>query len=389
VRLAIVASHPIQYYAPLYRELARRCELTVFFAHRATQSDQAEAGFGVGFEWDVDLLASYQHVFLRNVAKRPGLGRFSACDTPEIGARLRSAGSDAVLIQGWHLKSYLQALIAAKRLGLPVMLRGDSQLATRRSPLKSGVKAIAFPPLLRLYDAALYVGRRSREYWLRYRYPADRLFFSPHCVDTEWFASRATASARQELRARLGIEPGVLLVVFAGKLVPFKRPLDIVAAVARLKGANRKIEVLVAGAGELEAEMRQAAQDSGVALHLLGFRNQRDMPAVYAAGDVLALPSDGRETWGMVANEALACCRPVVLSEAVGSAPDLAEDATAGRVFPEGDVPALAGALLDLAASPPAASAIAAKSRSYGLAAAADGIEAALACVASRGRSYV
>ena len=73
MRLAIVTSHPIQYHAPLFRELARRIDLTVFFAHRATPIDQANAGFGVEFDWDIDLLSGYEHRFLSNVATSPNL----------------------------------------------------------------------------------------------------------------------------------------------------------------------------------------------------------------------------------------------------------------------------------------------------------------------------
>src|SRR5882672_10105814 len=165
MRLAVLASHPVRYQAPLFRELARRLDLTVFFAHRATPQDQAAAGFGVGFDWDVDLLTGYQHVFLRNVAKRPGLDRFAGCDTPEIGKQLAAGQFDAVLLPGWHLKSYLQALFAGKRLGLPVLARGDSHLATPRPAVKRAAKAIAYPPFLRLFDNALYVGECSRTYW--------------------------------------------------------------------------------------------------------------------------------------------------------------------------------------------------------------------------------
>lgn len=376
-RLAVVASHPIQYYVPLYRELARRCDLTVFFAHRATPADQAGAGFGVGFEWDIDLFSGYTHSFLRNIARSPGLDRFFACDTPEIGARLREGQFDAVLLQGWHIKTYLQSLFSAKRLGLPVMMRGDSQLETPRSPVKRAAKAVAYPLFLRLFDAALYVGERSRAYWMHYRYPKGRLFFSPHCVDTAWFADRAAIDAGNGLRARLGISREAKVALFAGKLVPFKRPLDLVAAAARMKAEGRQIEVIVAGAGPLEAEIA-AARAAGILVHTLGFCNQTQMPAVYAAADVLVLPSDGRETWGLVANEALACGRPIILSDAVGAAPDLAVDGAAGRVFPVGDVARLAEALYAVMSSPSPAAAIAAKSRRYSLAAAADGIEEAL-----------
>jgi glycosyltransferase involved in cell wall biosynthesis len=378
MRLAIVASHPVQYYSPLFRELARRLDVTVFFAHRATTADQAYAGFGVGFDWDVDLLSGYTHVFLRNVAEQPALDRFGGCDTPEIGARLREGHFNAVLVPGWHLKAYLQAAFAGKRLGLPVLARGDSHLLTPRSWLKKAAKAFVYPPFLRLFDAALYVGERSRAYWRHYGYPQSRLFFSPHCIDTEWFASRATKAARQELRARLGLADDVAVALFAGKLLPFKRPLDLVGAAAELKARGQEIVVLLAGDGPLREEIEAAARAAGISLHMLGFRNQSEMPAAYAAADVLVLPSDGRETWGLVANEALACGRPIILSDAVGAAPDLAADETAGRVFPVGNVPALVHALGSIVACPPPPEAIAAKSEAYSLAAAADGIKVAL-----------
>src|SRR5215475_7468305 len=107
MRLAVVASNPVQYQAPLFRELAQQTELTVFFAHRATSDDQAEAGFGINFDWDISLLAGFNHVFLRNEASKPGLSRFAGCDTPEIGTRLRKGSYDAMLVMGWHRKCFV------------------------------------------------------------------------------------------------------------------------------------------------------------------------------------------------------------------------------------------------------------------------------------------
>ncbi len=377
-RLAIVASHPIQYQAPLFRSLAERVDLTVFFAHRATSADQAAAGFGVAFDWDVDLLSGYKHVFLRNIAAQPSLEHFSGCDTPEIGARLREGCFDAVLVTGWHLKTFVQALAAAKRMGLPTLVRGDSQLETPRSFWKRGMKAATYPMFLRLFDAALYVGERSRAYWLHYGYPPRRMHFSPHCVDNDWFAARATREARAALRGRLNIDEAAKVVLFAGKLVPFKRPLDVVAAAGRLRHKGQNVIVLVAGSGPLADELTRAAAAAGVSLHHLGFCNQSAMPAAYAASDVLVLPSDGGETWGLVANEALACGRPIILSGAVGSAPDLAGDGRVGRVFPTGNIDALAVALGDILRDPPSRASIAAKSEAYSIGAAVDGIMMAI-----------
>jgi glycosyltransferase involved in cell wall biosynthesis len=382
MRLAIVASHPIQYQAPLFRHLARRVDLHVFFAHRATPEEQAGAGFGVPFDWDVDLTSGYAHCFLHNVARRPGTDRFSGCDTPDAGRRIGEGRFEAVLLMGWHLKSFLQAALAAKARRIPVLVRGDSQLATPRTALKRAAKACLYPPLLRLFDAALYVGERSRAYYEHYRYPGARLFFSPHCVDTAWFAARATAEAARALRARLRIAPGSRVVLFAGKLLPFKRPLDAVEACALLRRQGRQVEMMVAGSGPLESEVRERARMLGLPLHGLGFQNQTQMPAAYAAADVLVLPSTGQETWGLVANEALACGRPVVVSEACGCAPDLAGDGSAGRVFPAGDVPALARAIESLLGAPPAPEAIRRRSERFSLDAAAQGILEAAAFAA-------
>jgi glycosyltransferase involved in cell wall biosynthesis len=371
--LAVVASHPIQYQATLFRALQQRIDVTVFYAHRASKLDQAEAGFGIGFEWDSDLFSGYKSVFLRNAAKRPGLGHFTGCDTPEIGMQLKDRAFDAVLIQGWHLKSFLQAVFAAKRLGLPVLVRGDSHLDTPRSAIKRAGKAIAYPTFLRLFDAALYVGEQSHAYWQHYRYPEKRLFHSPHCVDNDWFAARATLEARRLVRARLGIAPNASVVLFAGKLVPFKRPLDLIAAAALMKGSGMEITVMVAGTGPLESDMTRAAREAGISYQSLGFCNQTKMPEAYAAADILVLPS-ARETWGLVANEALACGRPIVLADTVGSAPDLAADRTVGRVFPVSDIAALANAIWALIRNPPSPDLIATKSAAFSPIVAANGI---------------
>jgi len=378
-RLAVVVSHPIQYLSPLFRQLATQVQLKVFYGHRATPADQQKIGFGVGFEWDVDLLSGYDSTFLTNKARKPSVARFNGIDTPEIGSRLDEGRFDAVLLEGWYLKFLIQAAFAARRRGIPVFARGDSQLLTPRSPFKRMAKDLFFPIFLRLFDAALFAGKRSRAYWEHYRYPPEKMFFSPHGVDTTWFRSRATDQARAERRSRMGYSPETKVALFAGKLIPFKRPLDLVPAIASLRNDGLDARILVAGSGQLEGELKAAAAAARVPINMLGFCNQSEMPAVYAAADVLVLPSDGRETWGLVANEALACGRPLVLSDAVGCAPDLAADEVAGMIFPVGDVAALAQAIRKVVLEPPVPAAIAAKSNEYSLDTAASGIIQALA----------
>lgn len=384
MRLVVVATHPIQYQAPLFRELAGRVDLHVLFAHRATPDNQAAAGFDVRFDWDIDLTSGYSSSYLNNVSQMPGLDAFGGCDTPEVAADIERLKPDALLVQGWHVKSFWQSIYAARRRKIPVMVRGDSQLQTPRSRLKIAVKEVVYPLALRAFDAALYVGENSRRYWEHYRYPRNRMFFAPHCVDNDWFAERATPEARARLRQSCGIAEDAFVVLFAGKLVPFKRPLDIVEAVARCRAAGRRVEMMIAGSGALDSAARQHAVEFDVPIHMLGFCNQTQMPAAYAAADALVLPSTSSETWGLVANEALACGRPAIVSDACGCAPDLVGDGVAGRIFRCGDVGGLASSIADLMERPPSQTEIARKIGAYSLKAAADGIllaaERRLAC---------
>ena len=116
-RLAVVVSHPIQYQAPLFRSLASHPEidLQVWYCHNASKQEQAGAGFGVEFDWDVSLTDGYNHRFLRNVASNQTVASFGGLDTPEIAEIIKSEEFDAIIINGWHYKSAWQVMRACWR----------------------------------------------------------------------------------------------------------------------------------------------------------------------------------------------------------------------------------------------------------------------------------
>jgi len=405
MRLGILASHPIQYQAPWFRTLAKAVDLEVLFAHRQSAAEQGKAGFGVAFEWDVDLLSGYQHRFLTNVSRSPGVSHYSGCDTPEvadiIGEKLEDRSSkmevsrspisqlpspspevsgqwsvvsgrrgnrfDAFIVSGWNLKSYWQAIRACRRAGVPVLVRGDSQLRTPRSLLKRLAMEVRQRWLLRQFDGFLSVGQRHREYLEYYGVPAKKIFFAPHFVDNEWFAAKAAEvrSLRSKVRTEWGAGEADLVALFVGKFIPKKRPADLLRAVARLKlhpgGADlpvgqdaqqpvSTVRAVFVGSGELENELHAAAKALGVQARFEGFKNQSELPALYAAADALILPSDGGETWGLVVNEAMACGLPAIVTDAVGCGPDLIEEGRTGFTYPVGDVNALSRKLQQIAA---------------------------------------
>jgi glycosyltransferase involved in cell wall biosynthesis len=379
MRIGFLVSHPIQYYAPIFRELAKRCDLTVFFAHKQTAAGQAKAGYGVAFEWDVDLLSGYRSRFLTNIARQPSTDAFAGCDTPGIAQEIAQGRFDAFVVPGWGLRSYLQALRACRRAKVPVLVRGDSQLASQRGGPIRLAKALIFPRFLKRFDGCLYVGQRNREYLEHYGVTAERLFFSPHCIDNDAFRRASGPAARPAPSADGAAARRRIL--FVGKLVDSKRPLDLLRAAALIQGHRGQVEVAFAGAGEAEAALKRAAADARIATVFHGFVNQSELPAVYSAADVIVSPSV--ETWGLVVNEAMACGVPAVVSDAVGCGPDLIEPGQTGMIFPLDDIPALAKAIEAVLAFDPARTraAIAARMAIYSPNRTAQGIMEAAAVV--------
>jgi glycosyltransferase involved in cell wall biosynthesis len=365
-RVGILATHPVQYYAPWYRALARRVELEVFFAHRTTAAEQGAAGFGVAFEWDVPLLDGYRHRFLENRAQRADASTFAGCDTPEIAALVRGGDFDAFIVHGWASRSYWQAIAACRRAGTPVLVRGDSQLETARPRLRRLLKYPLYRLFIPRFDAYLVVGERARAYLLHYGADPRRMFFSPHAVDNAFFGARADAARarRDALRERWGLPRNAVVFAFSGKLVEGKRPGDFLQGITAAAGRNRAVWGLVVGDGPLRRSLEAAAERSGAPVRFTGFLNQTAMPEAYAASDVLVLPSNG-ETWGLVVNEAMASGLPAVVSDAVGCAPDLIREGETGHVVPRGDVAALAARLAGLAADPARRAALGAAARRH------------------------
>ena len=383
-KLGILASHPIQYQAPLFRELAQRCDLHVYFAHRQTPQAQAAAGFGVAFEWDVDLLSGYVHTYLPNVAGQPDTSAFWGCDTPAITGEINEGGFDAFLVMGWHLKCFWQAIRACQLHDVPVMVRGDSQLATPRGRAKQAVKSLLYPWVIRQFDACLYVGERNREYLEHYGAPASRLFFAPHCVDTQAFAAAAAEVDRAAVRSAWQLGADDHAVLFAGKMVDRKRPEDLVRAVYQMRAKGQAVVLVWAGDGPGRQALETLGKSLGVPMKFLGFCNQSQLPAVYRAADVLALPSEGSETWGLVVNESMASGTPCVVSDACGCAPDMIVPGVSGEVFELGNVKALAYALTKGLAIKRDTQALAEKSSFYSVAATASGVLLAVQALQSR-----
>lgn len=385
-KLAVVTTHPIQYYAPLFRRLAERGEVAVhvYYGWRGAAGQAApDKGFGTSFAWDVPLLDGYAHTFVENVSDDPGTHHAAGIDAPGMVAAIEAWGPDAVLVFGWNYRAH-RAVMKAFRGHVPVLFRGDSTLIDERTDWAGRARTIARRLYLRwIYrdiDRAVTVGTHNEAYFRAHGVADDRLSWAPHAIDNDRFATPGPdpdGEARQ-WRRELGIGDDERAVVFVGKLEHKKAPDVLLRAFLGLPAGTGHL--VFCGAGPLEDALRHEAAGRPD-VHFLGFQNQSRMPIAYRLGDVVALPSRGPgETWGLAVNEAMASGRAVIVSDRVGCAPDLVDDSN-GRVVPVGDADALREALAAVLA-PGAAEAMGRQSRqridAWSIDAAAQGIEAAV-----------
>ena len=385
-RLAIVLSHPTQYYSPWFRWLAAHTEvqLRVFYLWDFGITRQRDPKFRTELKWDVDLLSGYDSELVPNRARHPGTERFGGLRNPSLFRQIRAWGASAILVFGYNHATHLQLIGQARLARIPLLFRGDSHLLGREH--FRGPKAWLLRWLYRQFAAVTYVGAANRDYFRTLGVPDSRLFFAPHSVDAEHFQpTPARQQAAQELRQQLGLSDR-RIVLFAGKLVPEKQPAALLQAFGAVADPRKHALVFV-GEGSEKARLQETAATSPLApaIRFLPFANQSEMPVRYLMGDVFCLPSGGLyETWGLAVNEAMHMGRPCLVSDRVGCQRDLITDGDTGWVFRAEDAAHLRQKLTEAlqADLPPMTPRISARIAGYTYAQTTAGVLAALASLA-------
>jgi glycosyltransferase involved in cell wall biosynthesis len=304
-----------------------------------------DPGFGCSFAWDIPMLDGYEHEFVESLPL-PGLaGPVSRCFPRRLARRLSTGGFDAVLVHGYATGAAIAGLWAARRLGLPAIMRGETHDRGRVRSWRLALKHAVLPSVLRHVDGFLSIGSWNEAYWREHGVPAEKIKPALYAVDNERFSRKARESntAVQALRTKWGASAETPVFLFAAKLTRVKAPELLLRAFRRVDLAGARLVFI--GSGPLETSLHALARSLRVeGVHWEGFVNQSQLPVYYRAADILVLPSVF-EPWGLVVNEAMACGTPCVVSNVVGSGADLIEGRDTGLVFESGSEDALVRAL--------------------------------------------
>jgi glycosyltransferase involved in cell wall biosynthesis len=320
-KLAIITTHPIQYYAPVFQLLHQnqQIEIKVFYTLGEISLKKHDPGFGKVINWDIPVLAGYPYEWVENTARQPGSDHFKGIVTPQLITQIEAWNPSSVLVFGWSYYGHLKAMLYFKSK-VPVYFRGDSTLLDEQSGFRSIAKKLFLKWVYRYVDHAFYVGHNNKAYFKKYGLKDDQLTFAPHAIDNRRFSEDRTVAASR-FRRELGIKDNETIILFAGKLENKKSPVLLLDAF--LLADRSGVHLLFVGNGALEQTLQRKA-NGHENIHFVGFQNQTAMPTVYQAADLFCLPSKGPgETWGLAVNEAMACGKAILVSDKCGCAVDL------------------------------------------------------------------
>jgi len=346
-RVLYVLGHPVQYFSPVLRLLAQHPRLDVTTAYCRLRGARAghDPEFGATIQWDVPMLDGYCWVEVPN--KGTDSEGFWGLYNPGLWKLVREGNFDAVVCITGYIRASFWITYLASRLSHSAFLFGTDTTTLRPrdgSRWKVPVKRAFWPLLYGLATQVVAPSSGTRALMLSLGIPEERITMVPSVVNNDWWTAQAERVDRAVVRASWGADADTSVIVFCGKLQPWKRPADLLHAFAQANLANSLL--LFAGEGAQREYLEQESKRLNISekVRFLGFANQSQLPSIYAASDLLVLPSE-YEPFGMVVNEAMLCGCLVAASDQVGAITDLVRPVAPGLVFPCGDVPALASLL--------------------------------------------
>ena len=349
--MLFILSHPIQYISPLLKHLASKTEIEVCYYSDISVKGGLDKGFGKEIKWDVPLLEGYRFVFVKNWRKNQSMDtRFLNAFNPGIIGELRKSKSKIVVINSWAYATDWLVLIFAPLFGKKIWLRTENPInkELNKSTFIRFFKKILLKHILFRFviDKFLFIGTRNKKFYEYYGVTDEsRFVFTPYCVDNNSMNTKylELKQEKDKIRKKLGIPSDKKIILFTGKYIIQKQPLDLLKAFQLLP--NDEFALIMVGEGELRSPMQQFIEThklSGVML--TGFVNQSEIWEYYIAADVFVMCSNS-ETWGLSVNEAMNFHLPVVVSEASGCSADLVKSGKNGFVFKEGNIEELAATI--------------------------------------------
>ena len=317
-------------------------DLEVIYCSTHGVSNQFDRQFNSSFKWNIPILDGYNYYFFKNYALRPSLYSFWGLMNWGIIWHLLRSPKGILVINGWQYFIYVISIIVGKVRGHTVCLRGESPLSREknRSFLKKITRKFILEYILfKFVDVFLYIGDQNKRFYKFFGVPDEKLLFSPYSVDNDRFQKHLSVNSdeKEKIRSLLGLPKNKIIILYSGKYIAKKRPLDLLESALLLD--NKKYAIIFMGEGEMRKHMEDFILKHELKdIYLTGFINQLEITNYYSASDIFVMCSDADETWGLSINEAMNSGLPIVASNEIGCTTDLVKHGYNGFVYPMGNV---------------------------------------------------
>ena len=346
--LFFINTHPIQYFAPLYKfiESKNYFNQKIFFLSDHGVSGEFDKEFNSSFKWDIPILDGYKFEFLKNNSFNPGVYKgFFGIVNYSIFKKIYSIKKKSIIvIHGWSPISCFFSIIISKLFGHITCLRAETPLSheLHNSKLKIFFRKIILKFFLfRFIDFFLFIGNQNKKFYEFYGVDRKKLIFTPYSVDNNRFSKlyKSNKHNKNNIKIDLGFDINQKILLFSGKLIEKKNPIDLLNAVIKLN--NNNLHVLFLGDGILREKIDHLAEQHNFKNYTItGFVNQSEIHNYYLISDLFIMCSGIGETWGLSTNEAMNFGLPIILSNLTGSSSDLVKNN--GYIFKTGNIKELA-----------------------------------------------
>lgn len=337
MKIIFLNSHPITYFSDLYRFLNKSgVNIEAWYCSKYGIKKHYDKEFNT-YRITEGLTDGFKHKFLYNL-KFNSNAKENFFDTlnPFILINLFSLKKDDIIIcHGWSRLTMITTIFLSNLLGYKVGLRAETPIIHENNykGLKKNIRKFFLRLIFKKIDHFFFIGTYNKQFYLSHGVKEKKMISMPYAVNPKNIPYKPNYKRKNR-------------ILFCGKLIEKKRPIDLLKAFCLLKDSN--LEINFAGDGVQRNKLEKFLKDNNIdnKVHFMGLLRSKQLDEIYNNSDCIVLPSGYGETWGLVLNEALEYSLPIIVSDMVGGSIDLCKNN--GFIFKYSDVEDLANCIKNL-----------------------------------------
>jgi glycosyltransferase involved in cell wall biosynthesis len=268
-------------------------------------------------QWD-KLSITHGHTFL-NSKRIKYLNQNYLIDF-SIWQTIKNFNPEAIIVCGFQFPMILGIIFSIIQKRKLYFMSDAWELKEKKlSPIHKLVRKISYKKANGFYS----VSQKGKQNFINYNVAPSKIFIVPYTIDIDSYSKYSNKS----------ISDREYDILFSGQFIPRKMPLFFAEIAKKLKAKRGVLKILIIGSGPMENEFLNKLSESGLEFYFAGFIEPNALAEYYAKSKLLLFTTI-EDSWGVVANEAVAASTPVIISPNAGAAGEIVQDGVNGFILP-------------------------------------------------------